>query len=93
MMYKITHDETGVVHTGTLEEICKITGVQPSSVAKYATYNMKISNHWDIEVIQDQKAKSTNSIPLSKWIEWEVVTAPFKKASERKRRRQLIQGH
>lgn len=92
-MYKITHDVTGEVYIGTAKEISEITGILPSTLVNYTSCGKKIAKHWDIEGIPDQTPRSLNNIPHELWIEWERVTAPFKKASAEKHRRQLMQGH
>ena len=84
MTYVATHDETGEMIQGTVEEVAELLGVNQNRIYRAAaTAGQKVGWHWDVEKKNHFTPDLENKWPMELSAEWERVTRPFKKASRR----------
>ena len=83
-MYQATHDETGMVLTGDVNDLAERLGIAINTVYKVAIEGRKALGHWEIERLgESKKYNSYYKMPDDLRKKWDEVTKPFKAASRR----------
>jgi hypothetical protein len=94
VIYEITNIKTGEKYVGTAQEMGQRFGVTHGHICKLCLEGKRLRLDWKIERVGMQKEieKTNNgSIPYPLQEEWDKVTAPFKRLSEKKASRALLQ--
>ena len=92
-VYKATNEETGEVIEGGARDLAKKLGVVTKSIYNAVALQQKIKYVWFISTEKPyRKANSksddkTNRVTPQLLDEWERVTAPYKKASQKGRKK------
>ena len=84
-VYKATNEETGEVIEGGARDVAKALGVVTKSIYNAACGNVKIRNVWFVTTNTKRSKASGNSNKITPKLldEWEKVTEPYKKASQK----------
>jgi hypothetical protein len=88
-LYKATNEETGEVIEGGARDLARNLGVITNSIYNAASDGFRVNGKWLIyrEVKNVDMETKCDRIPPQLFDEWERVTAPFKKASQKGRKK------
>lgn len=84
--YRATNNKTGEVIEGYAEEMRKTLNVGLSTLYTAATTGRKIGGKWSVDKIDESDTDNDYKFTRKNLSDWDRVTAPFKQASERKKR-------
>jgi hypothetical protein len=88
-VYRATNEETGEVIEGGARDLARNLGVITNSIYNAASDGFRVNGKWLIyrEVKNVDMETKCDRIPPQLFDEWERVTAPFKKASQKGRKK------
>lgn len=83
--YRATNKDTGEVIEGYAEEMKNVLNIGLSTLYTAASTGRKIGRKWSVDKIDESEIDNNYKFTKDNLSDWDKVTAPFKKASERKR--------
>lgn len=84
-IYQATNEKSGITHTGTAKELSEILKISVSTVNYASATGKATMQGWKIEKTGECK-DSYYKMPPEFAAEWDEVTRPFKKASQKAQR-------
>ena len=87
VVYEATNIKTGEKIVGTGEDLSARLGVSRAYISKQWSEGGRICLDWKVEKLDERliaEKPNNGSIPYSLQEEWDKVTAPYKRVSERK---------
>ena len=87
VVYEATNIKTGEKIVGTGEDLSARLGVSRAYISKQWSEGGRICLDWKVEKLDERliaEKPNNGSIPYSLQEEWDKVTAPYKRLSERK---------